>query len=635
MRRYDEDYRYFVSRLNTAYDKAGSAKASGPALSASISNKTHKFIENMPSGDMQKIGARIRSRVADISYLEENEKELLKEIRMGKQLNYRQALCCMTGDIQPDKIMRAYNQLWNSEAVFRTVYLYKGLKEPVRVVCEAEEVVFPIHDVRDMNRELQNLSIKNALAAEARRQFDIETDPVLRIQGYLTGDRELIAILSYYPHIPFPIGFRGILHKIFSDLKQDTGNVSGFDQEAMQQISEELRAKSIAYWKKILLPVGKAMLTPGERKKDGEEGRTGGKTFLHKELPEKLVESLNGYCEKNQVSPKSVFLLAWGKLLGKYNDEKDPLLLVAKSGGQMNLFPVRISGKYMDAANLNGLERQLVEAVNYAGCTYEDLEEATGISFPEYFRMAHHFLEFRELDDMVAGKESMRAIESINADDIEINLLASYHMFDRNISINYFARSGIMEIALDNLHTLFVDELSVILSFKKTEFDKNSFIKVSDSDEEKLHKLRIAQIALYLKESGLFESLNVDEIMNLAEYCELRAYLSNDAVMSEKDRISNLYIVGDGKLEESRTAADGMVKSLRIIKKGSVFGIESLYAAGEAATTYTVVTSQAKIVEINVSVLKEVFRRKPEGWIALMERETNQKLRLQRLWMME
>lgn len=244
-------------------------------------------------------------------------------------------------------------------------------------------------------------------------------------------------------------------------------------------------------------------------------------------------------------------------------------------------------------------------------------------------------MEFRELDDMVAGKESMRAIESINADDIEINLLASYHMFDRNISINYFARSGIMEIALDNLHTLFVDELSVILSFKKTEFDKNSFIKVSDSDEEKLHKLRIAQIALYLKESGLFESLNVDEIMNLAEYCELRAYLSNDAVMSEKDRISNLYIVGDGKLEESRTAADGMVKSLRIIKKGSVFGIESLYAAGEAATTYTVVTSQAKIVEINVSVLKEVFRRKPEGWIALMERETNQKLRLQRLWMME
>ena len=95
-------------------------------------------------------------------------------------------------------------------------------------------------------------------------------------------------------------------------------------------MNEELRTKSIAYWKKILLPFGKRMLTPGEQRLIQNEGRPEEKTFLHKELPEKLVESLNGYCEQNQVSPKSLFLLAWGKLFGKYNDEKDPLLLVAK-----------------------------------------------------------------------------------------------------------------------------------------------------------------------------------------------------------------------------------------------------------------------------------------------------------------
>ena len=156
-----------------------------------------------------------------------------------------------------------------------------------------------------------------------------------------------------------------------------------------------------------------------------------------------------------------------------------------------------------------------------------------------------------------------------------------------------------------------------------------------DSDAEKLHKIRIAQIALYLKESGLFDALEVEEIMKLAEYCKLSSYLSNDEVVSEKDQIAKLYIVGDGKLEESRTAPDGMVKSLRIVKKGSVFGIESLYPEGKASTTYTVVTSQAKIVEISASVLKEVFRGKPDGWIALLQKETDQKLRLQRLWMME
>lgn len=635
MRRYDEDYRYFVSRLNSAYDKRESRKASGPALSDRISRSTHKFIEDMSGSDMQKVSAKVRSRVADISFLTKEEKELLGEIRKGKQLNYRQAICRMTGEIRTDKIMNAYNQLWNSESVFRTVYLYKGMETPVRVVSEAEDVVFPIHDLRGLSRDMQNLSIKNALAAEARRQFNIETDPVLRIQGYLTGQKELIAVLSYYPHISFPIGLKGILYKIFSDLKQESGNVSKFDEETIQQMNEELRAQSIAYWKKILLPFGKRMLTPGEQRLMQNEGRPEEKTFLHKELPEKLVESLNGYCKQNQVSPKSLFLLAWGKLFGKYNDEKDPLLLVAKSGGQMNLFPVRVNGKYADAANLSDVERQLAEAVNYNSCTNEELEEATGISFEEYFGMAHHFMEFRELDDMVEGNGSIRPIDSIDADEIRINLLSSYHLFEKNISINYFARNGMMEMFLENLHTLFVNELSVIVSFEKKGFDKSTFIKVSDSDAEKLHKIRTAQIALYLKESGLFDTLEVEEIMKLAEYCKLSSYLSSDEVVLEKDQIANLYIVGDGKLEESRTAPDGMVKSLRIVKKGSVFGIESLYPEGKASTTYTVVTSQAKIVEISASVLKEVFRGKPDGWIALLQKETDQKLRLQRLWMME
>lgn len=633
MRRYDEDYRYFVSRLNSAYDKRGSRDASGPAFSDRISRSTHKFIEDMSGSDMQKVGAKVRSRVADISFLTKEEKEMLNEIKKGKQLSYRQAICRMTGEIRTDKIMRAYNQLWNSEAVFRTVYLYKGMETPVRVVSEAEDVVFPIHDLRDQGRDMQNLAIKNALAAEARRQFNIETDPVLRIQGYLTGQKELIAVLSYYPHIPFPIGLKGILYKIFEDLKQESGNVSNFDEATIQQMNEELRTKSIDYWKKVMLPAGKCIMIPGEQR--DAEGRSDRRTFLHKELPEELVTRLNEYCGNNQITPKSVFLLAWGKLLGRYNNEKTPLLMVAKTIGQMNLFPVRIDGKYMDGANLNDLERQLAEAVNYGSCTNREIEDATGVSFSEHFRMAHHFMEFCELDDMVAGKGSMRAIESIDANDIEISLLASYHMYEQNISINYFSRIGTMEMLLENLHMMFEDELSAILSFQRTGFDKSTFIKVSDSDAEKLHKIRIAQIALYLKESGLFDTLQVEEIMKLAEYCKLTPYLANDAVVSEKDQISNLYIVGDGKLEESRTAPDGMVKSLRIVKKGSVFGIESLYPLGKAATTYTVVTSQAKIVEISASVLKEVFRGKPDGWIALLQKETDQKLRLQRLWMME
>ena len=34
-------------------------------------------------------------------------------------------------------------------------------------------------------------------------------------------------------------------------------------------------------------------------------------------------------------------------------------------------------------------------------------------------------------------------------------------------------------------------------------------------------------------------------------------------------------------------------------------------------------------------ILIEVFRRNPQGWIALLKKENEQKFRLQRLWTME
>ena len=138
-----------------------------------------------------------------------------------------------------------------------------------------------------------------------------------------------------------------------------------------------------------------------------------------------------------------------------------------------------------------------------------------------------------------------------------------------------------------------------------------------------------------MKASGIFEGLTVEEIMILAKYCRLSSYLSGDVVLQEKSRNSQIYIVGEGNLEESRTTGDGMVKSLRIIKEGSVFGIESLFPEGKAPTSYTAVSSQVKIVEINKDVLSEVFRRKPEGWLALLQKENDQKCKLQRLWTME
>ena len=174
-----------------------------------------------------------------------------------------------------------------------------------------------------------------------------------------------------------------------------------------------------------------------------------------------------------------------------------------------------------------------------------------------------------------------------------------------------------------------------MLQPEQKKFDKTTFITTDDSEEERAYKLRVAQIALYLKESGIFDSLTVEELMEFSEHCRLTSYLVNDMIVEEKTRPDSVYILGEGKLEESLTAMDSMVKTLRILKKGSVFGIESLFPEGEAITSFSVVSPQARVVEIEGEILKKAFRKKQESWIALLEKENEQKTKFQRLWTME
>lgn len=631
----EEDYKDAVQKLACAFEKKQEdEKKKKLELFDRMTTEKEKFIENIPYEELKKISDKVCSKITNIRYLTEAEKLLLEEIKRGKKLKYKQVVYHLTGNIDKEKIMKNYVELLRSEHSFCTNYLYKGLKEPVRVVCEQKETTFPIHDIRELHKNKQIFVVKNVLAAEMRREYDIENDATLRVRGYLTADNEMMVVISLYPYFQYLFGFKEIIYKIFDGLKPRSSQISAMDEKMLQRLNDKLKEQSINHWKEMLLPKENIITIPGESKR--VFGNTLQKSLLlYKELGEEFIQKLTAFCESQQVSFKAVFLFAWGNLLGRYHNTKKITMAVTQSKGNMNVFPVRADVNCKLLESLRDIDTQLKQSVKYSDCTIHDVEKETGIVFHEYFRMLHNFMEFSELDTIGENTDGIKEFEDMNAGDAEINLSVDYHLYDNNIGIQYTSRGGIMEIVLDNLHELFLDELSNLLVPEQEKFNKHTFIKLNDTDEEKLYKLQIAQIALYLKESGIFESITVDEIMKLAEYCQLSTRLMDDIVVSEKSRTSSIYIVGEGKLEESLTANDGIVKSLRIIKKGSIFGMESLFEKDEAKTAYTVVSQQAKIVEIDKEILIEVFRRNPQGWIALLKKENEQKFRLQRLWTME
>lgn len=636
MHQYDEDYRTLISKLNGAFVQKQKEKMVNPAVFEKLDYEKQNFIKSLPEVEIQKIGAKVHSPVTDICFLSQEEKQLVREIEFGRKRSYRQVAFRLVGNIDIEQIMKRYaRNIWE-EPAFRTVYLYEGLQEPVKVVCENREKTFPVHDVRSMSKDKQNVLVKSVLAAEMRCEYDIQSDFILRIQGYLMADREMTIILSIYPHLPYSEGVNGMLFKVLKGMSPQISDMPVVDENTLKKVNQMLRDESISYWEELMTPLPKSMTIPGENRKGSDtSGRIFGKLFLYKEVGEELADRLNLFCEKNQVSKKAVFLYAWGNMLGGYHGESSPFMAVAQGGEKVDLFPVKVERSEKLSEAMRGIDGQLEKAAKYSNCTLHDMEFAAGVTFSEYFRMVHNFVEFCELDNMKRENNGVSAIRGIRAEDTDINLFISYYLYEKTIAIHYTSQSGIMETLLENLHDLFVEELQMILAGSPTEFNKKTFIRPDDSEEEKLYKIKIAQTGLYLKESGIFDSITVDEIMKLAEFCSLSNYFSNDAVVSEKSAISKIYIVGEGKLEESMTASDGMVKSLRILKKGDIFGVESLFSEALSAHTYTVISQQAQIVEIDKEILTEVFRRKPGGWIALLEKENKLKSKFQYLWTLE
>lgn len=634
--RYDEEYWYLITKLKDSFTQNPNCHDVKRSVFDRLSPDKQKLIEDLPLEDQRKLADRACRTIVDIDFLTETEVQLLDEIRNGRKQNYKQVICRLTGKIDWKRIRRGYAELLEAYPLLRTVFFYKGLQKPVKAVYENVEKGFPIHDMQKVDRRKLIFLMKNVLASEMRRKYNIESDPVLRIQGYLTGPNELLVVISFYPHICYPVGIRNVLYKIFGGMDAENAALPGVNEEEARQMNRLLAERCVAHFKEILLPLGKSMTIPGEKRQTDELDREFREpTTLYKEFSESLAECLKKYCEDAEVSLKSVLLYAWAELLGKLHEENCPTMLTAGAGEELKLFPIKAERKRDIKEALQYIDRQLETAAKYSNCTVEDIETAVGFSFSEYFRMVHNFMDFHELNDMKSGKNSVASLRGFSEEDIKINLCVDYYLFEDKIGMNYVAKKGYIEIILDNLHELFVDELSGILSLGNVKYDKKSFIRVDDTKEEKLQKIKTARTAYYLKASGIFETLTADEMIMLAKYCRLRTYLSGDEILTQGSRITSLFIVGEGKLEESMMAPDGMVKSLRIIGNGSIFGEECLFEGQIAPSAYTVISSQACIVEINKNVLSEVLTRQPEGLLALLQKENEQKCKLQRLWSMD
>lgn len=620
-KQYDEEYKAVIKQLNEAfYETPGETYKNKRMAEPLVINKSrHK--RNISEDEIKIIKSRLKQGIQKIEYIDENS--FISDIY--RNLSCKILTWKLTGSIDTKEIMASYTKFIKSNDVYHSVYLCNEKAAVVKVVYGAENMTFPVQDFRTVKKERIPLLLQGIVAAEKRRIFRIEVDYPLNLKGFITSDDEMIVVVSIYPYFMYPVGVREMMLRIFENMKLENINTGDIDENILKKMYDQLQEKTLEYWHNELSDSGKMLMIPGEKFKNQETSGTGaGYAAIKKEIPDNLMEEIGNFAQKKRITLKTILIYAWAKLLGRYNSERTPMLLIADILDSLDMVPVKVDLEMAKNDELPELEKRLKDVKRYVNCTRESIEKETNVIFKRQFRLIQ---DFSDMDSSDTEKK-------VN-ENTEINLSIFYNIENRKISMRYVSKSGFYELILENLHDMFLDVLTDVVKEDSGHFDKSTFIKDDDTNEQKLRKIRLAQIALYLKNSGIFSSLSVDDIMKLSEYCTLLSYLQDDEICKECTRENMIYIIGDGKVEESRMNCEGMVNSIRIAKPGNIFGIESLFDGKTYQSTYTVVSGQAKIVGIDGDILKETLRRKPDGWIALLEMENEQKCKAQHLWMMD
>lgn len=569
--------------------------------------------------------------IADIN---EREKELLEELRLGRKTKYKTVIWKIEGKaIDTKRIMRQYAAFQKQAPISRTVYWHQEEEETVRVLLKRREQTFPVYNISYLSPERKKDKLLNALTAELRREFHIDTDPVIRLRGFLLSANEMAVILSVYPYVEWNVGLRGMIHAIFAGFQTTPVQLSGVDVQEVMKENEERARDSLEYWKGFLQPLGKGLELPGIRGRRASGRYYNEKTSLYRELDQGLVTQLLQYCKRMNVSIETVFLTAWELLLSDPQQTEPSVMAVFHDNTRLQLWPVKTQiRENLDEAVLE-MAKQLSVSGEYTECTLSQLDQEFGGKLLTTLGLVHHFIRFENTDQMYFAATGQTQGESCG--DLGIRNCITYHILEDRIALHYVSNDGELEFVLEHLHEQFAESLKGFFEPQRRAFDKNTYIGSNDTDSEKLFKLQVAQIALYLRASGLFEGVSAGDMMALAEECRLHILQSGDVIISEGEFLSRVYIIGEGNLEESMTALDGMVKSLRVVGTGELVGIEAILSDRRAKTTLSVIDSQARLISLDREQLEGILQRVPGAWKALLEKENEQKHKLQSLWSIE
>ena len=292
--------------------------------------------------------------------------------------------CKLRGQLDPDALRRAWQEVVNRHDILRTAFVWEGVEEPLQVVGTRVTLPWEEHDLSGVPSTDQQQRLEEYFVASRRGGFDPAHAPLMRLGLVRLSEDESVFVWTHH-HLVVDGWSTALLMKDVAEHYQaflNGGHTPTFKPRPYGDYIAWLRQQDLSeagtYWRRALdgvslpTPLGvDRSSAPGEEKNYSEKVDS---------LPAREMSALQAVARRHRLTINTMLEGAWALLLSRYSNSDDVVFGGVVSGRPpelpgvetmigmfINTVPVRVrvpSGMVLSQW-LQELQVQQVEARRY------------------------------------------------------------------------------------------------------------------------------------------------------------------------------------------------------------------------------------------------------------------------------
>lgn len=511
--------------------------------------------------------------------------------------------------------------------------VFKGRKEKPEIIYRS---------LGSVSGEEVDSALRNAMGAEMRRSFDIESGPLARFLVLRTAaDEYAVLVTAVNLVVPF-LNVRGLLGEA-QDLLPAGGEPA---QEAVSpQAGGQIAVSVLKYWRSVLADLPPQPVLPNFKRVEGG-------WFMQEAYRAVLPsEDFDRLRDKLQGDPRrmvALLQLAWGLLLQYYSNREDTYFCLLssgsgtamESGGQLSMIPVRLkcSAEEGIAGLLQRLDKQLSLSQPFSCLQRGGLEELLG----QRHDLFNHFLSFLDFNETGgasfcrADGDSCGALVMQQAWDARGMPLGLYFRYGGDsISLtmlyNKYSLAGTAVEALADRYFLSLHVLLFCWEAQTSDF-KAALAKRTESLQRK-RSVSYSEEALLvcLSKLAFLRELPSSWLANLAKVAKVRTYYENDQILMGHD-LGQVFFVLNGSVARSMDSGTGWFSMLDVVREGRLLNETVFLEKTKSEVIGEVLSERAEIISLPLVYAREGMLKNDAAKDKLLMHTLREMEKYQRRW---